>query len=398
MTQYSPTSANPLQVTVDLTNGAKFIANPTLTCLTTTGSNSAALNVAPIFGGAATTQAVFSITTGGANTPSYTSTGCIVTATTVSVTGAHVDVGLAITYKYGSLASSTVNGTLITFISGLTAAAAAGNDAVAQVGSGFVSLTGAATSLSAGTITWGKQGSAAATATMATPFNLGDALGATSGSITVAGASLAATRVTAGVWLQTVASGACAATAGGGVLATAAGGVTPITFTGLTPSDLSAGVNVCMAFDGTTAIPAGSITATLGGTALSGHTLPAQTAKTLLTITRNGTTLVAPLVNVPAGWISRLVLVNRGAASANYTVTATGETGTTVTLTGAAASGTLTGSSTTVVDLSTLMTTVGNTRGSLEVIIGGSSSNVDGLYQLVNATTGSVSNYTLISK
>jgi len=74
------------------------------------------------------------------------------------------------------------------------------------------------------------------------------------------------------------------------------------------------------------------------------------------------------------------------------------EVGTTVSLAGAAGSGTLAAGSNVVVDLSTDMTTVGSKRGSLQVVVDGVSANVDGLYQIVNAATGSLSNYTLINK
>jgi len=397
MTSFAPTAGQSLMVNVTLNNGAKFTGAPALNCSSVTGGVSGSTAVLNL-GGANSNNAVFTLGSGTyANTSMLAASGCYITPNGISVTGAHNAVNMSITYTYGTLASSTVNGTYIDFASGLKVTAELGNNAVAQVGSGFVTLTGAATSLSAGNIAWMSKNSAVMNGgDGTTAITLVDVMGVGSGSITVAGASLAATKVTGGVWLQTVASGVCAS--GIGILSTAvAGGVTPITFSGLDASAMSGGMNVCMKFDGTTAIPAGSITAQVGGTALSGYSLSAPAATTLIEITRNGTTLVAPLVNVPAGWISRLVLTNRGPA-ATYTVSAVSETGTTVTLTGAASSGTIAASSTTVVDLDTLMTTVGNARGSLQVTIAGTSSNIDGLYQLVNAATGNLSNYTLISK
>lgn len=398
-TPFNPTTGQNLQVSVVLDNGAKFVAAPTLSCLSSTGSLGSAGTGATTLnlGGAGSNQAVFTMASAAfANTAGIGASGCYISAASISVTGAHNAVNATITYTYGTLASSTVNGTYISFASGLKTSADLGNDAVAQVGSGFVSLTGAITLLSAGTTYWKSAGSAGATGDITVSELLTDALGATSGSITVAGASLGATKVAGGVWLQTVGSGACAS-AGASVYATAAGGVTPVTFSGLDASAMSTGLNVCMSFTGTTAIPAGSITATLGGTAISGYTLPTNTAQTLMTISHNGTTMVAPLVQIPAGWLSRLVLTNTGSAAA-YTVTAISETGNVVTLTGAAASGTVPANGETIVDLPTLMTSTGaSIRGGLSVNVSGTTANISGLYQIVNPT-GNLSNYTMVHK
>ena len=92
--------------------------------------------------------------------------------------------------------------------------------------------------------------------------------------------------------------------------------------------------------------------------------------------------MVAPLVQVPGGYLSRLVLTNISATDRTYSVRAVAESGTTVTLTGAALGGTLNGNSTTVVDLAGLMTTVGKTRGTLVVTVNGPIGQVDGLYQI----------------
>lgn len=401
ITQFAPASGQALQVSVTLDNGAKFIGSPVLSCLSVTGSQgSAGTGAATLtLGGNGSNQSIFTLASGAfANTATLAASGCFVSAASISVTGAHNAVNMTITYTYGTLASSSVNGTYINFASGLKTSADLGTDQVAQVGSGFVTLSGATTLLSAGLTYWKSAGSAGATGDITVAEVLTDALGATSGSITVAGATLGATKVTGGVWLQTVGSGSCAS-GGAGVYATAVGGVSPVTFTGLDASAMSTGLNVCMTFTGTTAIPASSITATMGGTAISGYSLPTNSATTIVTITRNGTTLVAPLVNVPTGWISRLALTNRGATAAAYTVSAVGETGTTVTLTGAASSGSIAASSTTVIDLATLMTAVGTAaRASLLVTISGTTANIDGVYQLVNAATGSVSNYVLDHK
>jgi len=296
-TSFAPTAGQSLQVTVDLTGGAKFVAAPTMTCRDgTAGNNSAAgtLNL----GGAGSNQAVFTLASAAWGTAAQISQ-CVVTATTVSVTGAHADVNMGLSYLYGNLASSQASGALITFVTGLSAGKAVGADVVALVTGGFLAVSGgsASTVINVGDAFWNGNGTANS-ATLGSTVELGTILGATSGTITVAGNALQAAKATAGVFLVTAAANCTDGTAGGAqAVATAAGGASPITFTGLTPSDISAGLSVCVQFNGSTAIPEGSITATVGGTALTGYSLPAATTQTLMTVSRNGSS--ASVMNMP---------------------------------------------------------------------------------------------------
>lgn len=114
-------------------------------------------------------------------------------------------------------------------------------------------------------------------------------------------------------------------------------------------------------------------------------------------ITRNGTTLQAPLAQVPAGWLSRMVLTNTGTVARPYTITILSETGNTVT------PGTLTGtvpaSGMTVVDLSTVLTgfTTGQARrGALNVVVAGPNNTIQGVLQNTNPTSGSTSTYVMV--
>ena len=158
-----------------------------------------------------------------------------------------------------------------------------------------------------------------------------------------------------------------------------------------------AGTNVCYAVTGTTAIPAQTITAALTVVPATGSTAASVAAQTLGTISHDGTTMVAPLAQVPTGWISRLVLNNSGTVARDYTVTALGETGNTITLTGAAASGTIQ-PGTTVIDLAALMTATGAPRSGLKVVVTAPQSEIDGLFQIVNGGNGSISNHVLSYK
>ncbi len=288
-TLFTPSAGQNLLVGVSLNNGAKFLAAPSLKCGDSTTSAAGVLNL----GGAGSNQAVFSL--GSAQTTGAIS-ACWLSATTLTVTGAHTDVNMSITYTYGTLASSTDGGAFLKFKTGLSASKTVGDDVVAMVTGGFMTESGgvSTTLVSAGVARWTSNGSAASTATdLSVALLLGDVLGASSGSITVAGNSLAATKVTGGIWLSTA---TCASGYAVGI-ATAVGGVTSVTFSGLSPAQISAGATVCLNFTGTTAIPEGSITAKVGGTALSGYSLPSTSAMTLMTITRNGSSTRA--MNIP---------------------------------------------------------------------------------------------------
>ncbi len=113
-------------------------------------------------------------------------------------------------------------------------------------------------------------------------------------------------------------------------------------------------------------------------------------------IARNGTALQAPLVQVPSGWISRLVLTNTGGIERDYRISVQGEAGndiSTANLTGKVpAFGTVV-----VEDLSTVLTGFsGKSRATLNVTINGPDRQIQGLYQTANPVSGSLSNYVLV--
>ncbi|WP_442682416.1 hypothetical protein ACSBPQ_12280 [Stenotrophomonas sp. JC08] len=110
-------------------------------------------------------------------------------------------------------------------------------------------------------------------------------------------------------------------------------------------------------------------------------------------IIRNGTNLQAPLVQVPDGWLSRLVLTNTSAAARNYTISLMSEEG--VTLTAGTLTGVIPANGTKVIDdLRTVFT--GSNRATLNVDVAGPNDKIQGLYQIVNPTSGSISNHVLV--
>jgi len=108
-------------------------------------------------------------------------------------------------------------------------------------------------------------------------------------------------------------------------------------------------------------------------------------------ITRNGTSLQAPFVQVPAGWLSRIVLTNTGSVARPYTITAQTEAGTTATL-GTAATGSIPANGTIVLKTADIATFTGEPRGTLNVSVSAPTTQVQGLYQIVNGQTGSIAN------
>ena len=93
------------------------------------------------------------------------------------------------------------------------------------------------------------------------------------------------------------------------------------------------------------------------------------------------------------------MLNNTSSVDRSYTVKAVSEAGNVITLSGAAASGTLKANSSTVADLQSLVTAVGGLpRYSLVVTINAPATSVNGAYQIANGTTGMISNYPLVAK
>lgn len=113
-------------------------------------------------------------------------------------------------------------------------------------------------------------------------------------------------------------------------------------------------------------------------------------------ITRNGTQLQAPLAQIPAGWLSRVVLTNTGSVARSYTITAQTEAGVTATL-GSAATGTIPANGTIVLNTSDIVTFAGAApRGTLNASIAAPGTQVQGLYQIVNPASGSISNHVMV--
>lgn len=152
---------------------------------------------------------------------------------------------------------------------------------------------------------------------------------------------------------------------------------------------------------GDDAIEAATFSATFNPVANEGYTAAPLTADVVGVIRRNGLELQAPLAQVPPAWTSRLVLTNTGSASPAYSITVLGENGQTITT--ANTTGTV-NPGTNVIDLKTVMTNFSDLqrrRGTIVVTVEATDSattggTIQGLYQIVNTGTGSISNHVLV--
>jgi len=144
-------------------------------------------------------------------------------------------------------------------------------------------------------------------------------------------------------------------------------------------------------------IQASEYNAVLDGVAEANYEVSTATTK-VGEIVRNGTELQAPLAQVPAGWLSRVVLTNTGTAARPYKLTIFGETGNTIVTNAAGMSGTVPAKGTIVVDLPNNVFTsfTAAPRATVVANVSGPNSQIQGLYQIVNPEKGSISNHVMV--
>ncbi|MBW8366683.1 MAG: hypothetical protein K0M70_02350, partial [Arenimonas sp.] len=112
-------------------------------------------------------------------------------------------------------------------------------------------------------------------------------------------------------------------------------------------------------------------------------------------ITRNGAELQAPLAQVPDGYLSRMVLTNTGSQAREYVIEVLGETGNVIST--ANLTGTVPAAGTLVVDLDSVLTGfTAAPRATLNVTVSGPNKQIQGLYQIVNPESGTVSNHVMV--
>jgi hypothetical protein len=406
-------AATTRYVRFDLSSGV-FTANPTLSIVTSGGTGAATLNGTLTSGGTGSGFAVFSITTANGGT-----IGDNVAATNVFTLGVQTGVTATsqadITARYRIFSIPAFadaptesnflfgrSGTLITFAPALKFESDAGTTLVADyaaTGGPFTGFTtGAPWNLGALTVTDSQAAKADGSPATVTDILQDKTVVTVNGDFSFIKKTTGATPAVDKQFVEFAGIAATSLSATKAVFGATTGtdGWNGTTSTGAKQLRVITG-----GLDGTIAIPVGDYTVDYAFTPVSGYTVANITAAKGGKISRNGTTLVAPLVNQPAGWYSRLVLTNSGNTDLAYRVAAVAEDGTTVALSGAAAGGTVKKNSTIVVDLDTLATITGTgakPRTGLVVTVDGAGTAVTGQYQIANGTTGMISNYTLVQK
>lgn len=157
------------------------------------------------------------------------------------------------------------------------------------------------------------------------------------------------------------------------------------------------GNSLCLQSRGGVAIPVSNYTVALEPTSAAPATynVTGRGPLALGEIVRNGTELQAPLAQVPAGWLSRMVLTNTGSLPRPYEIEVFGEAGNTISTNNL--TGTVPANGTVVVDLNDVLTGfTGAPRATLNVTVAGPNSQIQGLYQIVNPDKGSISNHVMV--
>ena len=148
---------------------------------------------------------------------------------------------------------------------------------------------------------------------------------------------------------------------------------------------------------GEDAIPESNYTATLLADANAGYDVDDVGPIAVGEITRNGTQLQAPLVQTPNAWVSRIVLTNTGTTSRPYEMAVTGESGNIIGIDSTLLVGTVPGNGTKVIELDdVLLTFSGQSRATINVTVAAPNNQIQGLYQIVNPESGSISNHVMV--
>lgn len=115
-------------------------------------------------------------------------------------------------------------------------------------------------------------------------------------------------------------------------------------------------------------------------------------------IVQDGVRLQAPLVQVPEGWLSRVVITNTGKKDRTFFLKVYSEDGNAIT-TGQLTGYTVKAESTFVLDMDGVLTGfTGSPRGTVVAVVAGPEKEIKGLYQIVNTSSQSLSNYVMVNQ
>lgn len=179
-------------------------------------------------------------------------------------------------------------------------------------------------------------------------------------------------------------------------IARSSGNTSSSTWTG---AGLLAGISGPLEYieNGTTEIAVSKYDALLDVDTNVGYTAADESLTDVGEIIRNGTELQAPLVQVPGGYYSRIFLTNTGSIARPFNIRVISETGNTVTVNPAKASGTIPANGSYQVLMTDLMTAfTGEKRATVIVTVDAPTAEIQGAYQIVNPSAGSVSNHVMV--
>jgi hypothetical protein len=194
--------------------------------------------------------------------------------------------------------------------------------------------------------------------------------------------------------------------AGCAVVSVAASAVTATTAT-FNVGDVATTPNPALCYapraaNGSTVAPivASAYSASLNTVAASAAYTLTNIAAAVGSITRNGTELQAPLFQTTPGYVSRFVLTNTSAVDGNYTIVVRGESG--AVLGTANLTGVIPANSMRVFNSSDILTSVtggvgnGAPRAFAVITVDRPTNTIQGMYQVVNPTSGAVSQTPLL--
>jgi len=266
--------------------------------------------------------------------------------------------------------------------------------------------SGPANTAALGTVKFGISASTPKVADGTTDVALTDFLGASGHTLSVAGDFSAA--ASSGVYLGSAASGGLCAPLDPAAIFTLDSTKTTasLTIPGFASSaPWGATAKLCYTVNGTTPIVASTYTATPTlsfKTVASGVSGTQVAAATVGSVTRDGTTLQAPIVQTTTGYVSRIILTNTSSAAAAYTMTVTagptlnGGSAVNSVTKNATAIGSIAANSQVVIEDTAMPTFAGTARGYAVFSIAGTNDTINGVYQIVNIATGAISNMPMV--
>jgi hypothetical protein len=199
------------------------------------------------------------------------------------------------------------------------------------------------------------------------------------------------------VFLDVDSSG-CAAPNGGDVLANTLTATRATFNTGSAPLNSA---NLCVVAEGSSAIGEGGYTVTWDVVTADAakYTTPDIGPLNLGSITRNGTQLQAPMINLPQGYVSRVALTNTGNQARPFILRALPYEGAPITTATATYNGSIPANGGTVVELKDFITAFGGTGATRAVIIvtvNAPNNQIQGQYQIVRPDSGAISNFVMV--